>query len=96
MDSAELDMNKRIFASENNVDVEQVMVIPKSELVKDCEYQGNCRNSDVAVWNGSKFVYSRYKFGSWYDEEINHFEDDDGYDVFVPMKIVETKNECNE
>ena len=24
-----------------------------------------------------------------YDEDINHFQDDDGYDVFVPIKIKE-------
>ena len=22
-----------------------------------------------------------------YEEEINHFEDDDGYDLFVPLKL---------
>lgn len=94
MDVPEIETNKRIFASENNTDVEHVMVISKSELAEGREYQGNCRNSNHAMWNGKRFEYYRYKFGSWYKEEINHFEDDDGYDVFVPMKII--KNENNE
>lgn len=86
MDLGELNQNIRIFAGEHNVPVEWVVVIPKSELVAGQTYQGNCRNACEAVWNGRVFVYDRCKFGSKYKEEINHFEDDDGYDVFVPMK----------
>ena len=87
MEQPEIDMNVRMFAHENNVCEEDIRVIPKSELVAGMEYRGVCRNADTAVWDGNKFVYSRYKFGSWYKEDINHFEDDDGYDVFVPMEI---------
>lgn len=94
MDAPEIETNKRIFASENNTDAEYVRVIPKNELAEGREYQGNCRNTSHAMWNGKCFEYYRYKFGSWYKEEINHFEDDDGYDVFVPMEII--KNESNE
>ena len=39
--------------------------------------------------NWHTFVYERYKFGDTFDEEINHFEDDDGYDLFVPIKLKE-------
>ena len=28
------------------------------------------------------------KFGTDYIEEINHYEDDDGYDVFVPIEEI--------
>lgn len=59
--------------------------IPKGELKNGREYLGGCRNSDRATWNGEKFVYTRHKFGSRYQEEINHFQDDDGYDVFIPI-----------
>ena len=61
--------------------------IPKKELVIGETYIGDCRNSNEAEWNGKKFVYQRTKFGFTYPEEINHFEDDDGYDLFVPIKI---------
>lgn len=60
--------------------------IPKSELVKGATYEGNCRNASQAVWNGKRFEYVRYKFGVEFVEKINHFEDDNGYDVFVPLK----------
>lgn len=29
----------------------------------------------------------RNKFGSTYEEYINHFEDDNGFDLFVPIKL---------
>ena len=61
--------------------------IPKKDLVIGTTYTGSCRNSDEATWLGDKFEYIRYKFGTQYKETINHFEDDDGYDLFVPLSI---------
>ena len=43
----------------------------------------------MIIWKGNKFVYKRTKWGNTYDEEINHFQNDDGFDVFVPVKIKE-------
>lgn len=63
--------------------------IPKDKLIIGKTYIGNCRNASEAVWNGKVFTYKRTKFGCTYDEDINHFQDDDGYDVFVPIKIKE-------
>jgi len=63
-------------------------VIPKNKLIKDKYYFGKCRNANVSMWNGDKFIYMRCKFGHWYPEEINHLEDDDGYDLFIPIKEV--------
>ena len=63
-------------------------IIPKSELIINKKYNGNCRNASEAVWNGEKFIYKRHKFGTTYSEEINHYEDDDGYDVFVPIEYI--------
>lgn len=67
---------------------EHYIPIPRNELVKGKVYKGVCRNSGRAIWDGEKFHYKRTKFGYTYDEEINHFEEDDGYDVFVPIKEV--------
>ena len=78
---------KRIFAHKYNVSEDKVRVIPKSELVEGVIYKGECRNADEAVWLGDRFEYDRYKFGDVFREKINHFEDDEGYDVFVPMEI---------
>lgn len=61
--------------------------IPKKDLVVGTTYTGVCRNSDEATWLGDKFEYTRYKFGAYYKDTINHFEDDDGYDLFVPLSI---------
>lgn len=60
--------------------------IPKKDLIIGKTYIGDCRNASEAIWNGKVFVYKRTKFGYTSDEEINHFEDDDGFDLFVPIK----------
>ena len=33
-------------------------IIPKSELIINKKYNGNCRNASEAVWNGEKFIFS--------------------------------------
>lgn len=63
--------------------------IPKDKLIKGKIYLGSCRNATKALWNGEKFEYKRYKFGAYYMDSVNHFQDDDGYDLFVPIKEVE-------
>ena len=60
--------------------------IRKSDLIIGETYIGSCRNSSEALWNGEQFQYLRYKFGGYYMDYVNHFEDDDGSDVFVPIK----------
>jgi hypothetical protein len=67
--------------------------IPKSQLEIGFVYEGSCRNADKAVWNGFQFEYIRTKFGSKFKEKINHFEDDNGYDLFVPIKKLEKSQE---
>lgn len=91
MTEQEINIRVRIYSGEHNVQPEDIYVIPKNELVVGETYSGECRNASEAVWNGEKFTYDRYKFGTWFKENINHFEDDDGYDVFVPMKILNTQ-----
>ncbi len=64
--------------------------IPKDQLVVGAKYEGDCRNAHVAVWKeNGRFEYMRTKFGCTYPEKINHFQDDDGYDVFVPIRKIE-------
>ena len=64
--------------------------IPKAQLVVGKTYIGSCRNAGEAIWKGDHFTYRRYKFGYIFDDEnINHFEDDNGYDLFVPIKLKE-------
>ena len=70
--------------------------IPKAALIDGHTYLGNCRNAYKAVWCGGTsgnvdlgyFVYERTKFGCTFPEKINHFQDDNGYDVFTPIKDI--------
>ena len=63
--------------------------IPIDQLEVGKTYIGKCRNAHEALWNGEVFVYERNKFGSSYYEEVEHFQDDEGYDVFIPIKVKE-------
>ena len=65
--------------------------IPKDKLIKGKTYFGSCRNADIAVWLGDKFEYIRHKFGDSYPEKINHFEDDDCFDLFVPIREINSE-----
>lgn len=61
--------------------------IPKSQLKSHIIYIGSCRNTNEAEWTGKNFIYCRHKWGTEYIDEVNHFEDDNGYDLFVPIKM---------
>jgi hypothetical protein len=64
-------------------------IIPKKNLLKNHYYFGKCRNGRVAMWNGYEFIYMRQEMNkSYHPEEINHIEDDNGFDLFIPLKEV--------
>ena len=63
--------------------------LPKDKLEVGATYEGTCRNAERATWNGTCFDYKRYKFGAEQDAKINHFQDDNGYDLFVPLRKIE-------
>ena len=62
--------------------------IPKKDLIDGQIYIGEHRRTTIARWNEkeNRFDYMRYKFG-WREDECNHFEDDDGFALFVPIKL---------
>lgn len=63
-------------------------IVAKSGLIDGAYYEGTCRNASIARWDASrnKFVYTRYKFGLSFEDEIEHPEDEiDRYDVFIPF-----------
>ena len=70
--------------------------IPKVDLIDGEWYYGDHRRCNVAKWNekDNQFDYLRYKFGYFWDN-CNHFEDDDGYALFVPLRLA-TKEEALE
>lgn len=65
-------------------------LIPKKDLKDGQRYLGTCRNAKEAVWNAEKerFTYLRHKFGSSFYEDIVHPEDDEGFDIFTPIKEI--------
>jgi hypothetical protein len=65
--------------------------IPKDKLIKGKTYFGSCRNADKAIWLGDQFEYIRHKWGDSYPEKINHFEDDDHFDLFVPIREINSE-----
>lgn len=70
-------------------------LIPKADLKSGSYYFGNCRNARVALWDGQKnrFTYMRTKYQSVFPEDICHPEDDNGYDVFLPVKEISPSEE---
>lgn len=64
-------------------------IIQKADLVEGAYYLGLCRNTNIAQWTGSDFVYIRHKLGHRFLENIFHPEDDDRYDVFLPFKKID-------
>lgn len=61
--------------------------IAKKDLIVDQIYIGDHRQARVAKWNGKEFVYNRTKFNNVYEDKCNHFEDDDGFALFVPLRV---------
>lgn len=70
--------------------IEKKGMISKKELEDGVKYYGICRNVREAVWNAEKqkFIYERRKFGNIFNERINHPEDDNGFDLFIPIKKI--------
>ena len=82
---------RRHFNSTGDLSVAFAMgLIPKHELVHGQWYLGACRNASMAVWNSAsqKFEYLRTKFGSTFWDEIEHPEDDRGYDLFFATTAI--------
>lgn len=61
--------------------------IPKRDLEDGVWYYGEYRNAQLGKWDNEnkKFGHWRYKFGYRWDI-CNHFEDDNGYALFVPLR----------
>jgi hypothetical protein len=65
-------------------------MLRKAELEDGAYYRGYCRNATVAMWSAEKecFIYMRQKFERRYPDEIKHPEDDNEFDLFVPLEKV--------
>lgn len=65
--------------------------IAKEDLISGGWYIGQSRSTNIAQWfsNPGRFYFIRYKMDGKYVDDIHHFQDDDGYDLFIPFKLVE-------
>jgi hypothetical protein len=81
---------------ENKEEAYRLGMLRKEQLEDGSYYLGHCRNASVAKWNflKNKFVYMRDKWGSHYAEDIVHIEDDECFDIFVPIeKVIPNENQ---
>jgi hypothetical protein len=64
--------------------------IRKADLIDGAFYLGDHRRGRIARWNDEKnqFEYWRHKFSAVYIDTCNHFEDDDSFALFVPIRQV--------
>ena len=62
--------------------------IPKKDLIIGQDYYGNYRNSDKGIWNGEKFECKIFSMGQNIIEKCFHFEDDNGFALFIPIKKI--------
>jgi hypothetical protein len=86
--------NKLPFSIRGAFDIEDYYskgIIKGGDLEDGKYYIGKCRNSNIGKWNEEKKVmrYMRSKFGSWFVDEINYLDNDDGYDLFVAIQGIE-------
>lgn len=67
--------------------------IPKNQLKDGVWYYGEYRRANFGQWNAKtqKFDHYRWKFG-WIKDECNHFEDDDRFALFVPLREANTED----
>lgn len=66
-------------------------MIAKKDLIDGAYYEGECRNANVARWNGKQevFIHWRTKWGQKFLEEIKHPDDEKHYDVFIAKKLIQ-------
>lgn len=65
----------------------QAGAIKREDLIDGVWYYGDYRNSTFGKWDATKqeFGLWRHKFGYYWDT-CNHFQDDSGYALFVPLR----------
>lgn len=64
--------------------------IAKEDLISGGWYIGQSRSTNIAQWfpKPGRFYFIRYKMDGKYVDDIHHFQDDNGYDVFIPFKHI--------
>ena len=65
-------------------------MIEKHKLIKGKYYIGTCRNTNIAMWDGNKFIFIKYNFTQKYIENVDYYGDvrDQNVDGFIPIKEI--------
>ena len=62
--------------------------IPKEDLIPETEYLCYARNFEYGVWDGTKFIYVRSKFGSTFLDTEFHWDDGAPYGTVKPLTAI--------
>lgn len=75
----------------NHEKILDTLKIPKDKLEHGAYYGGRCRNATVARWNAKEqqFYHWREKWGNTFIETIKHPDDEQVWDVFYPLELIE-------
>lgn len=70
--------------------------IPKKDLKDGHFYYGEWRRGNFAVWDKGENTFKiwRNKWNKWYLDKGNHFEDDNNFALFIPIKEI-TEDQFN-
>jgi hypothetical protein len=66
-----------------------IKYIKVKDLILGRKYKVDARNFSEATWNGSGFIGLRTKFGSTFEDEELHYDDDPHYGTCKPLEIIE-------
>ena len=66
-------------------------MIKVEDLIIGAAYHGDGRNFDIAIWDGMQFQGVRQKFGSWFIDGENHWDDGAPHGTFKPLEKLEPK-----
>lgn len=61
-------------------------MIPKDKLVIGRAYKGEGRNFDIAIWDGEYFQGVRHKFGDYFVDAEDHYDEGSPHGTFKPFK----------
>lgn len=62
--------------------------IDKKNLIINKMYKGSSKLSKEAMWKGNFFIYIVDKWGTQSIKKINHFQDYNGGDIFIPIEEI--------
>ena len=82
--------SRRNIGTDELKELKKMGMIPLEDLQDKSYYYGICRNTRIAQWVKSEscFFYMREKHKSFYIAEINHPANDNGFDLFIPLRKI--------